>query len=101
MDSHEAGFHADGNVDGVQRRAPARDRTGKNTLLTARGAVDHEMILDHSEESPLLQDSGDDGEGDDDSDSLKSSWGFDNEWAGLPWYKRPSVCGILAMALWV
>jgi hypothetical protein len=90
MASNEAGFHGDDNV-GVQRRAPARDRNGKTTLMTARGPVDRETTLHHSEESPLLQDSGDDGESDDDTFG-----GSDNEWVGLPWYKRPSVRNSLA-----
>jgi hypothetical protein len=95
MDSNEAGLIGDDPVGGVQRRASARDRNGKNTLMTAKGAVGRETTLDHGEESPLLQDSGDDGERDDDDDDDRFG-GSDNEWAGLPWYKRPSVRNSLA-----
>jgi hypothetical protein len=91
-------YLSDENVNTVQRRAPAKDRTGKNTVMAARGGVDGDAVLQHSEQTPLLDSSGD--EESTDGDASRPTWEFEDEWEGLPWHKRPSVGSSLALKRW-
>jgi hypothetical protein len=95
---NEGAFRADESVDDLHRRAPARDRTGKGTMAAALGGIDMEPSVAHHERAPLLGlSSNANGQGDDGDDEAPEPAWFDeyNQWDHLPWYRRPSVNGLL------
>lgn len=89
---------ADHRVDVIYERAPARDRTAKNTMTAARGGVQSKRSFEN-ETAPLLRSSSNDDDGRGDSngahDTAQEDWPEDefSQLEKLPWHRRPSVNG--------
>jgi hypothetical protein len=89
---HDAAFHADDRVDNLHQRALPRDRTGKNTMIAARGGIDSDATVTIDENAPLLDQSSNQGSLGQDSIDDAGQWVDEfSEWETLPWYQRPSV----------
>jgi hypothetical protein len=96
-------FYADANIDTAQKNLPRNRQTGKAIVTAALGGIDVRNDRDYDEDAPLLgtqspfQDgrSGDRGDGNDSGSDATLIPEYD-QWAGLPWYKRPSVSSIVS-----
>jgi hypothetical protein len=82
---------AEDRANTLYQRAPARDRTGKNGMMSARGGIESGTSRPGDDErAPLLSERGRDSSGEGDAAQDEDHKEYD-QWEGMPWYKRPSV----------
>ncbi|KAF2218890.1 major facilitator superfamily domain-containing protein [Elsinoe ampelina] len=73
----------------VARASSSNSRAGQYNTVAARGGIDADLLHEADEDQPLLNNKKD-GSGGDDEDEPPV-----DEFAGLPWYKRPSIYWVL------
>lgn len=81
---HDGGFTAQDNVDTTLRRKPDQTRLGEDTMITSQGGIENREERE-AEDTPLLRE-------DDPYEYSKPPY---QDWEHLPWWKTPSVSGIL------
>ena len=86
-------FDADRSVDNISRRKGQEplDEAERAATVAAGGISSH---IDASERTPLLARNASASQ-ERDEDTTTPAWPGEADFAGLPWWKRPSVCHAL------
>lgn len=87
-------FAAKADLDEGLKSNKFNTRYGEAALTAAEGGLEgHHLDTSTEEETPLLGEQGAGGKDDEDEDM---PWTGSADFEGLPWWKRPSVCGMRA-----